>query len=283
MDNQRLYGLNALYKNLRRLYMVYLAAAVAALALFFVSKPCTLAVLGVSIIYHLLLVRPRSVAYQHAYTDACTLHMLEQHLKNAAIAPPLDPQELQKVRLVAANPQKSSILCREGGSGEYHGRKVRLGDVTNAHSFLMDGQKHHEFVSGLWVTVELDHDSGMDWRIIHRKMMMKPSRDSFFQTSPDLVETECSDPGLPEESFLILRSANAPRQPGDEFLQGVEELYKNTPATFGVCVLGSQLHLFVTNRLLGQNVNIREAPSLQDISCDRLPELPYLLRLSDYI
>ena len=157
-------GLIRQYRRLRLLYLGYLAAAVLALVFFFVDKRVTLALVAASLVYHLVVVRRAGKAYQRAFVHACGQCTLARRLQDArhTEAPTLEEGELRRARLVAANDAKGSVLVREGGSGTYHGRRVRLGDAGFTHSFSMEGKTHHEFVVGTWVTVELGKDTGLD-------------------------------------------------------------------------------------------------------------------------
>ena len=148
-------GLIRQYRRLRLLYLGYLAAAVLALVFFFVDKRVTLALVAASLVYHLVVVRRAGKAYQRAFVHACGQCTLARRLQDArhTEAPTLEEGELRRARLVAANDGKGSVLVREGGSGTYHGRRVRLGDAGFTHSFSMEGKTHHEFVVGPWVTV----------------------------------------------------------------------------------------------------------------------------------
>ena len=181
-------GLIRQYRRLRLLYLGYLAAAVLALVFFFVDKRVTLALVAASLVYHLVVVRRAGKAYQRAFVHACGQCTLARRLQDArhTEAPTLEEGELRRARLVAANDAKGSVLVREGGSGTYHGRRVRLGDAGFTHSFSMEGKTHHEFVVGTWVTVELGKDTGLDWRLIHERVMMKPSRDAMLRRESGL-------------------------------------------------------------------------------------------------
>lgn len=276
--------LTAQYKGLRRLYLVYLAAAVLALVFFFVDKRITLALLAASLIFHLTVVRGRSRAYAGAFVHACLQSTLERTLQGARHTPqsPLDPEELRQVRLVAANPAKGSVLTQEGGTGSYRGRPVRLSDAGFTHTFDMAGKRHHEFVIGAWVTVELDHDTGLDCRLIHPKVMMKQSRDPYFGGARDLQQVVSGLPDWMEaEGWLVLRPRETPRLPDQPFLSAVRRLAGSTQLPLALCVQGSRLHVYVTNRILGQKVSSRVSPGPAVVETDFFPELGGILKLSD--
>ena len=285
MEEKRSLALLARYQTLRRLYFAYLVAAVLALVLFFVDKRATLVLLGASLLYHLAVIRPRSRAYQKEYVHVCAQRTLERYLDDAVhtAEPALDPAELREARLVADNGEKGSILCAEGGRGTHKGCPVRLGDVTFAHSFPMDGKTHHEFATGTWVTVELGRDTGLDWRLIGKRVMMKPSRDKMFRASQDLQLLRDPGPAWLAEDWLVLRRADTPDLPGEAFLKRARKLAGDTPGALAVCVRGDRLHVFITNRILGQKVSIREEPVEARVGRDMLPELGAVLEMADLL
>lgn len=277
-------SLTARYRGLRRLYLVYLAAAVLALIFFFVDKRVTLVLIAASLIFHLAVVRVRSRAYAGAFVHACLQSTLDRVLQDARHTPesPLDPEELGQVRLVAANPARGSILTREGGTGTYRGRAVRLSDAGFTHTFEMEGKRHHEFVIGAWVTVELDHDTGLDCRLIHPRVMMKQSRGPYFGGERDLQQVVGGLPDwMSQEGWLVLRPRETPQLPDSRFLSAVHTLANRTELPLAVCVRGSRLHVYVTNRILGQKVSSRVEPGPAVVETDFFPELGGILKLSD--
>lgn len=282
MNQRRIIPLLRQFKRLRCLYLGYLSAAVLALILYFVDKRGTLVVLGISLAYHLIVVRPRANAYQKEYVHACVQLTLERYLDGAVhtSAPVLAPEALRAARLIADNASKGAVLCCEGGYGEYKGRAVQLGDVTFSHSFPMDGKTHHEFVTGMWITVELGHDTGLDWRVLHKRVMMAPSRSKFLQENPDLQLQLNTGPAWLEE-YMVVQRQGTPPLTAEGFLPLARKLAESTSGALALCVQGSRLHVFVTNRIFGQKVSIREAPEERRVSIDLLPELEHVLKLAD--
>ena len=133
-------GLIRQYRRLRLLYLGYLAAAVLALVFFFVDKRVTLALVAASLVYHLVVVRRAGKAYQRAFVHACSPVCLARRLRITRHR----SATLRRARLIAAASSGGSVyLVREGGSGTYHGRRVRLGDAGFTHSFSMEGKTHH--------------------------------------------------------------------------------------------------------------------------------------------
>lgn len=273
------------YKRLRALYLIYLAAAVAALALFFVDRRITLVILAASLIYHLAVVRRCSKRYERAYIHVCGQSTLERRLEQAVHteAPVLDPEALRQVRLIPANAGRGGVLCREGGSGLYHGRRVRVGDVTFAHSFPMDGKTHHEFVTGAWITVELNRDTGLDWRLIREHTMMESSREHMLQQETDLKRLVGFAPDWIEREWLVIRPAGTPNLPEKPILTALHAAAQHSDKKLAFCIQRDRLHAFVTNRILGQRVSVRLAPMEALLRADYLPELADVLHLSDVL
>lgn len=281
MEQELISSLRTQFRQLRILFLLYLLAAVLALILFFWNQTATLAVLGVSLLYHFLLVRPKSRSYEAAYVHACAQLTLERHLDRARHTPEptLDAGELRAARLIADNRTSGSVLLREGGAGLSGERDVRLGDVTFTHSFPLDGKKHHEFVTGCWVQVALARDTGLDWRFLPPQVMMPASRMRFREETPDLEGLALDSPLWKE--CLILRPNGTPDLPASGVLRALEQLRKHTHAGTAVCIHGSTLHVFLVNRILGQKVNVRLAPVSAQLERDLLPELTDILALAD--
>ncbi|MEA4954049.1 MAG: hypothetical protein VB096_00830 [Pseudoflavonifractor sp.] len=281
MEQNLISSLRTQFKQLRTLFLLYLLAAVLALVLFFWNQVATLVVLGTSLLYHFLLVRPRSRSYEAAYVHACVQLTLERHLTQAhhTAEPTLTEDELRAARLIADNCGPGSILLREGGAGLGNGREIRLGDATFAHSFPMDGKTHHEFVTGCWIRVPLTRDTGLDWRSLPPQVMLPASRVRFREAYPDLEGLALDNPLW--KDCLILRPAGTPDLPAPGVLRALEALRKHSTARVAVCVQGNILHVFLVNRTLGQKVNIRLAPSSQQLERDLLPELKDILSLAD--
>lgn len=277
-------GLIRQYRRLRLLYLVYLAAAVLALVFFFVDKRVTLALVAASLLFHLLVVRRAGKAYQRAFIHVCGQCTLSRRLQDArhTEAPTLSEDDLRRAQLIAVNDAKGSVLIREGGAGLYRGRRVSLGDAGFTNSFPMDGKTHHEFVVGTWVTVELERDTGLDWRLIHRNVMMKPSRDAMFRRTPALRQVRGAGPAwMQSEDWFVLRPEDRPDLPCPPFLAALHKLPLSPDHPIAVCVQGDRLHVFVTNRILGQKVSSRVPPSAAVAQVDFLPELDGILKASD--
>lgn len=283
--NEHISALSRQYRRLRGLYLACLVAAVLALVFYFVDKRLSMALVALSLLGHLLVVRPRSRAYQRAFLHACGQCTLEKHLQSAVhtAQPTLDAADLRRARLIAANPDKGGVLIREGGAGTYRGRAVRLGDATFAHSFPMpDGKTHHQFVTGTWVTVELERDTGLDWRLLSPKAMMAQSRAKFLGQNRDLEPSGAPVPRWIEtEDCTVLHAEDTPHWPGEAFLGALRTLQRDTEMPLAVCVQGDRLHTLVVNRILGQKVSSRVPPSDAIAKADFLPELDGILRLSD--
>ena len=118
--------------------------------------------------------------------------------------------------LVAASEAKGSVLIKEGGAGRWRNRPVRLGDAGFTNAFPMDGKTHHEFVVGTWVTVELGRDTGLDWRLIQERVMMKPSRDAWFRRESGLKRVVVKE--YPESCRGALQAAGFLREMQDYVL-----------------------------------------------------------------
>jgi len=273
------------YRNLRILYFVSLILATGALICYFIDKRWTLVLLGASIVHHLLLVRPRSKQYEREYNHLCIEQTLSRYLQDATrtASPAIDPEEIRKARLIPANAPKSSVYCFESGRGNYRGRTVRASDVTFTHSFLVVDKKRHEFVTGTWVSVALEKDTGLDWRLLGPHVVAQPSLAEMLRREKDLQRLAELPPWMSEGGWTVLRPEGNPDLPHSMVLKQIRALAESTKCPLSVHIQGNQLNVFLVHRVLGQKVNIGEAPRDQWLAFDRLPELSGILKLSDVL
>lgn len=90
---------------------------------------------------------------------------------------------------------------------------------------------------GTWVTVELGKDTGLDWRLIHERVMMKPSRDAMLRRESGLRRAVGFGPGWMEDgTWFALRPEGKPDVPGDAFLAALRRLSAATDKPLAVCV-----------------------------------------------
>ena len=86
-------------------------------------------------------------------------------------------------------------------------------------------------------------------------------------------------------SWLIRRAASktgsSVRRTVIPSTAALRRLSAATDKPLAVCVQGDRLHVFVTNRILGQKVSSRVPPSAAVAEVDFLPELDGILKASD--
>lgn len=276
-------ALNQQFKQLRILRFIYLIAAVLALALFFVDRRLTLVLLAASLLLHLVLVRPRSKAYQQAFVHACTQFTLAHHLDNPrhATEPVLTVDTLRSARLIPENGASASITLHEGGSGTRKGRPVKLGDAVFCNSFPMNGKTRHEFVTGCWIQIQLDKDSGLDWRLIDKQAILPQSLYDMQSRNKDLIGPDDPLPDWTKNAFLVLHKKDTPPLPPDHVLNALKKMVKSNQTPLTICIQGDSLHVFIPNRILGQSVSVRYAPPESLPNLDILPELADIAVLAD--
>jgi len=273
------------YRRLRILCFISLILAIGALVCYFVDKQLTLVLLGASLVHHLLLVRPRAKQYEREYNHCCIEQTLNRYLNDAThtASPAIDPEEIRKARLIPANAPKSSVYCFESGRGNYRGRTVRASDVTFTHSFLVVDKKRHEFVTGTWVSVALEKDTGLDWRLLGPHVVAQPSLAEMLRREKDLQRLAELPPWMSEGGWTVLRPEGSPDLPHSMVLKQIRALAESTKCPLSVHIQGNQLNVFLVHRVLGQKVNIREAPRDEWLALDRLPEFSGILKLSDVL
>lgn len=269
------------FQSLRRLYFFFMILAILALVVYFIQPWLTLVLLGISLALNLLLGRKKSREYTQAFLHLSAQISLERHLDHAihTLEPVLEISEIRDSRMLPCNAAHGSILCREGGSGTYHGRQVRLGDVTLAHTFTQGGKKRHNFTVGSWILVKLDRDTGLDCRFIGENTTPEQSLTEMLWVESDLTRTAAPT----RANWRILCPEDNTTLPSDAFLKQLDKLHTKADGRVAVCVQGDKLHIMLIGDILGQKVSARMAPGPNFHQADLLPNLSYALMLSDIL
>lgn len=269
------------FYTLRLLYLLCLVLAVAALVVYFVDRRITLAVLGVNLLFYLLAARPRAKAYQRDCIRESIRLTLSRYLEKADYASPaLDPGQVTGVRLV---PEDRPVVQKEGGTGLWRGHAVQVGEVVLGNAYFRDPQhKASEFLTGTWVRVELDRDTGLDCRLFRKDLIDPLSRAAYFVRHPDLHEPGQELPQWMGSDWAAL-AGTADELPNPRALTQLKKLAEYTPTPMAMAVTGGVLSVFLSRRLLWRKVSIRQAPGEEWLKFDLLPELGYILELANRV
>ena len=281
-DKESFSALEALYRRLRLMCLGYLVLAVLALVFFFVDRRGMVAALAGCLVFHLLVIRPQTAAYRRSYIHACAMSMLSRRFQAPIHQPEsfFAPEELRKVRLIAANSTNGGVLCREGCLGTYRGMEVLLGDITLAHSYPDGRGLRHQFLTGTWVTVKLGKDTGLDWRLIREDLMWKGSSDKLYKENPDLEQLRDLGPKWIREGWLTVRRKGTPDFPPDRVMEALKPLARAARMPMAVCIQGDQMHFFLENVILAMKVGLRMPPQRVLVEADRIPELDRFLAVA---
>lgn len=272
--------LRAQYQQLRRFYLILMILAVLALVLYFVKPLYALLMLGISLVFHLLLVRRKAKDYVSSFTGLAAELTLGRHLEASRYSsrPVLTEAQVRQSRMLPCNAASGGVVCHPGGTGRYHGRDVVLGDVTLAHSFTENNRKRHHFTIGCWVTVTLDRDTGLDCRFLGGGITPDLSLKEMLWVEEDLKQ--CPAPSQLTQPWRVICGENT-ALPGDPFLKQLDRLSRTTEGQVAVCVQGQQLHMLLVGQILAQKVGSRVAPGDRFAEADLLPALDEALALSD--
>lgn len=276
-------ALRTQFKNLRRLYFLFLILAVLALVMYFVEPRLTLVLLGASLILNLALGRKKSKEYTNNFTHLSAQLTLQRHLDEAqhSHTPVLTEEEVRSARMLPCNAASGGVACHEGGTGLYRGRKVTLGDTTLAHTFTIDNKKRHNFTVGCWIIVELEKDTGLDCRFIGESTTPDQSLKEMLWVESDLKQSAV--PMVLKSKWRVVCAEENQTMPNDAFLKHMEKLHKKADGRLAVSVQGSKLHMLLIGEILAQKVSSRMAPGPQFENADLLPHLSYALLLSDLL
>lgn len=276
-------ALRTQFKNLRRLYFLFLILAVLALVMYFVEPRLTLVLLGASLILNLALGRKKSKEYTNNFTHLSAQLTLQRHLDEAqhSHTPVLTEEEVRSARMLPCNAASGGVACHEGGTGPYRGRKVTLGDTTLAHTFTIDNKKRHNFTVGCWIIVELEKDTGLDCRFIGESTTPDQSLKEMLWVESDLKQT-----GVPmalKSKWRVVCGVDNQAMPNDNFLKQLDKLHKKAEGRLAVSVQGNKLHVMLIGEILAQKVSSRMEPGPQFENADLLPHLSSALLLSDLL
>lgn len=282
MEQKLLSRLNTQFKRLRLLYLLCLALAALALAVYFIDRRATLAVLGLNLLVYLLAARPRAKAYQSACIQASIRLTLGRCLEDAGCASPaLDPADIRGPRLVASDDSPRALTQKEGGRGLWQDRAVKVGEVILANSFHPDARHQRaEYLTGTWVRVELARDTGLDCRLIRRDLMDPRSCAAYLGRHDDLRPTAQDLPPWLAEDWVVITGRTTDALPSDPILKQLKKLAEYTPAPMAMAVTGNILSVFLCQRLLWRKVSLRQPLTAQWLNFDQLPELAYILKLA---
>ena len=116
----------------------------------------------------------------------------------------------------------------------------------------------------------------------YRSSIVESARTSSAQAVSQVVGTVGDYANTIDEVMnLVMDSMDESPEERDAFLAALRRLSAATDKPLAVCVQGDRLHVFVTNRILGQKVSSRVPPSAAVAEVDFLPELDGILKASD--
>ena len=116
----------------------------------------------------------------------------------------------------------------------------------------------------------------------YRSSIVESARTSSAQAVSQVVGTVGDYVNTIDEVMnLVMDSMDESPEERDAFLAALRRLSAATDKPLAVCVQGDRLHVFVTNRILGQKVSSRVPPSAAVAEVDFLPELDGILKASD--
>ena len=274
-------ALRTQFKNLRRLYFLFLILAVLALVLYFIQPWLTLGFLGASLVLNIFVGRKKSKEYVRSFTHLCAQISLERHLQNAVHThkPALKEADLRQARMLPTNAASGGVVCHEGATGTYRGRHVVLGDTTLAHTYTLGGKKRHNFTVGTWITIDLESDTGLDCRFIGENTTPEQSLTEMLWVESDLKRQPL--PSSLKNLWRVLTPESNTVLPGDAFLKQLDKLHKKADGRVAACVQGDKLHIMLIGDILAQKISSRVAPGPGFEQADLIPNLPYALMLSD--
>ncbi len=281
MNSSTVPALRSQFRKLRRMYLLFLLLAVAALGCYFLDSRLTLAVLGISLVLNLTVGRRASGSYKKNFTRAAAMVTLEKHLDVPywEASPTLTEAQIREPRMLPANAGSGGAVCHQGGGGSCRGAQVLVEDVTIAHTFTENGKKRHHFTIGTWIRVDLGRETGLDCRFMGQTVVCAQSLKEMLWVETDLRSQ--TPPAPLDPGWRVVTPEDTPALPEAAVLRQIERLRRDTDGQLALAIVGRHLHCLLVGRLMAQTVSSRQAPGAGFEKADLLPELSQILSLCE--
>ena len=279
MNETTINNLNSWRNRLKLLHMVYIAVCALAIISVFISGIFTSVLLLLCLLFHVFYLRPQVKKYCKAFNHENLLASCEELLQGAQhnTSEGIDKSIVLKSGLMPIGKDKS-YLSRELLTGRWCGFDVKLSDITVCHEFLRNDKNHYEFISGCWTHVELDSDTGCNYKILPKFFMTADGERLFFARQSVLTAKPFGK--APRDEKYSLYIADESPLPSSEVLNKLTELAEYSPGLVAMSVHGNNVDVMIKNRFLDRKVSMREVATAARLKAPVFPELKHVLQLA---
>ncbi len=276
------------YRRMRLATFLILPLLICAAVFAFINRYITLALLAITLVYHLLYLRKKQKNYSSHVTRmnllATTCRQLgaEDFFENSGGR--ITDELVIESGLMPVKQQKGSPLLCYGISGTLNGFEISLCDATIAQDFTLvkKGKKRVHFNSGVWVHIKLPENSQKRYCLYEESSVPTPIRMDFYSNKMIMKKAELDEPKLQGRCVLY-----QPKDSEDQINSRVEyefaKLMDYTPGYPAMSVKGDHVDFFLRGRFVVRPVSVANAPTQQLIDFDPLPELSYLIKIAKEI
>lgn len=265
------------YRRFKRSVFLMVLLLAAAAVCVFINRMLTFAIIGAAVLYHIFYLRKLQKQYTGAFTDVNVKMTLGKDLGTDSVETEsggsITEDTVKKAHMVPYDDRKGSCLLREGLTGEHDGIRVALSDAVLAESFQLvkKGKNRIHYLTGVWVSYELDGDTGADWRLLDKDVLPVPVRQNFYQGMNSLKKV--STDSVDNERF-ILYSRNG-SEPDHRLMKEINALADYTPGKLAVSLRGNRLNIFIRDRIIARAVSVKEPPTMDKLLFHPFPEISY--------
>ena len=265
----------------RRGYLICAALGVALVVMLGTHQYTrALAVAAVTAVCYFLLARPDIRGFADAYRKANVQTAMGRWLEDAAYhgKAGTDPEKIRAARLLPVK-EGNGCITYHRITGKGAGAEWELCDAT--FQVISPGAEgRNQFLSGCWITGELEQPTGQWLRMVSRNMVSDALQAPYFLEKTDFRPMAWGREALDREFCSYAPDGRLPRLP-DAVLDRLLELNEKTPGTLALALDDSTLTLMLCHRFVtAGDPGVRDAVTPERLEQQALPELEQVLELA---
>lgn len=268
------------YRRFKRSVFAMILLLAAAAVCVFINHIATFVLIGIAVLYHLFYVRKIQKRYVQTFTDTNILETIGKDIRTKTVdaqsGGKLTEETVKQAQLVPFDKRPGSCLLREGISGEMDGLKVALCDAVFAESFQLvkKGKNRIHYVSGAWISFNLNTDTGADWRLLDKDVLPVPIRQNYYKQFGSLNRVRFDNAA--DERFILYSRDDS--MPNNKLMKELLALADYTPGKLAVSLRGNTLTIFIRDRVLARAVSVKNPPTLETLAFHPFPEISYAVQ-----
>lgn len=278
---QTIQTLEAKRSAARRGYLVCAALGVALVVMLGTHQYTrALAVAAVTAVCYFLLARPDIRGFADAYRKANVQTAMGRWLEDAAYhgKAGTDPEKIRAARLLPVK-EGNGCITYHRITGRGAGAEWELCDVS-FQAVSPGAEGRNQFLSGCWITGELEQPTGQWLRMVSRKIATDALLTPYFLEKTDYRPMTWEDKQLDQEFTSFAREGQLP-EPSPAFRDRLLELVEKTPGAVALALDDERLTVMLCHRFVTTgDPGVRDAVTPERLEQQALPELEQVLELA---